>query len=126
MIHIGISYDKLFFDIYDSGIPFTIETYQNFGNICYTTHKDTGGSGIGLTDIYKLKRKYKASLQIYEYPAQTNTYTKKIRIWFDRKNHFLIQSYRAKEIEIELIRNDIHVFPHNNYSSKNGREITNA
>lgn len=115
-IHLGFSYENLFFDIYDSGVPFTVETYQNFGNQRYTTYADSGGSGIGLTDIWKLKRKYKASLQIYEYAPEHGTFTKKIRILFDRKNHFLIQTYRAKEIHSNIIRSDLHVFPYGEYT----------
>lgn len=116
LIHIGFSYENLFFDIYDSGIPFSIETYQHFGNQPYTTYADSGGSGIGLTDIWSLKRKYKSSLQIYEYPPDSNIYIKKIRFLFDRKNHFLIQTYRSKEIRLGIIRKDLHVFPHNGHS----------
>ncbi len=121
-IHLGFSYDHLFFDIYDSGVPFTIETYQNFGNRPYTTHADSGGSGIGLTDIWNLKRKYKASLQIYEYPPGKDVYTKRIRILFDRKNHFLIQTYRTKEIRSNIIRNDLHVFPYSEHSAIDNAE----
>lgn len=116
LIHLGFSYENLFFDIYDSGVPFTVETYQNFGSQRYTTYADSGGSGIGLTDIWKLKRKYKASLQIYEFAPGNDTFTKKIRILFDRKNHFLIQTYRSKEIRSNIIRSDLHVFPYGEYT----------
>ena len=116
LIHLGFSYDNLFFDIYDSGVPFTVETYQNLGNQRYTTYADSGGSGIGLTDIWKLKRKYKASLQIYEYAPGNELFSKKIRILFDRKNHFLIQTYRVKEIRSNIIRSDLHVFPYGEYT----------
>ena len=116
LIHIGFSYEKLFFDIYDSGVPFHPEAYQHFGNQPYTTYADSGGSGIGLTDIWNLKRKYKASLQIYEYPPDSSIYTKKIRFLFDRKNHFLIQTHRSKEIRSVIIRNDLHIFPYNEHS----------
>ena len=126
LIHIGFSYDHLFFDIYDSGVPFTIETYQNFGNRPYTTYPDSGGSGIGLTDIWNLKRKYKASLQIYESPPGKDAYTKRIRILFDHKNHFLIQTYRAKEIRSNIIRNDLHVFPYSEHSSIDNAEEATA
>ena len=99
-------------EILDSGIAFTPETYQHFGNKQYTTHQESGGSGIGLMDIWKIKRKYKASLHIYEYPANMNIYTKKIAFVFDRKNHFLIQTYRDRELLASLTRGDIHIFPY--------------
>lgn len=114
-IHIGFIRSILFIDISDSGIPFTPETYENFGNIQYTTHAEHGGSGIGLMDIAKLKKQYQFSLQIYEYPENETIYTKKIRILFDRKAHYLIQSYRAKELHSAILRNDLHVIP---YSDK--------
>lgn len=114
-IHIGFIRSILFIDISDSGIPFTPETYEKFGNIQYTTHAEHGGSGIGLMDIAKLKRQYQFSLQIYEYPENETIYTKKIRILFDRKAHYLIQSYRAKELRSAILRNDLHVIP---YSDK--------
>lgn len=114
-IHIGFIRSILFIDISDSGIPFTPETYEKFGNIQYTTHAEHGGSGIGLMDIAKLKKQYQFSLQIYEYPENETIYTKKIRILFDRKAHYLIQSYRAKELRSAILRNDLHVIP---YSDK--------
>lgn len=109
-IHIGFIQDILFMDISDGGIPFKPETYQNLGMHQHTTHANDGGSGIGLMDLGKLKKQYKFSLQIYEYPIDESVHTKKIRILFDRKNHYLIQSYRAREIRSVVMRNDLHVF----------------
>lgn len=111
-IHIGFIQDILFMDISDTGLPFEPATYQNFGLLQHTTHKDSGGSGVGLLDIWKLKHKYKISLQIYEYPPDDHEYTKKIRFFFDRRNHFLIQSYRSQEITSLITRSDLHVFPY--------------
>ena len=108
-VHIGFIQNMLYIDILDSGIPFTPETYQNFGTLQHTTHGDHGGSGIGLMDLAKLKKQYKFSLQIYEYPPDESIYTKKIRLLFDKKNHYLIQSYRAREIRSTVMRNDLHV-----------------
>lgn len=109
-IHIGFIQGTLFMDISDSGIPFTPETYQNLGTLQYTTHAEQGGSGIGLMHLGELKKRYKFSLHIYEYPETETVYTKKIRILFDKKNHYLIQSYRAKDIRATVIRNDLHIF----------------
>lgn len=110
-LHIGFLQGCLFIDLYDSGIPFEPAVYQDFGNCQHTTHADSGGSGIGLMDIWNLKRKYKASLQIYEYLPDSDIYTKKIRLLFDRRNHFLLQTYRDKEIRSFITRSDLHVFP---------------
>lgn len=111
LIHLGTLQSHLLLEISDSGIEFDIETYQHFGHERHTTHAEHGGSGIGLTDIWKLKKKYKASLQIYEYPSDSAIYTKKISFVFDRKNHFLLQTYRYKEVTYTLTRGDLYVFP---------------
>lgn len=113
LIHIGKLNNCLLFEISDSGVPFDIPTYQNFGNEAYTSYKEDGGTGTGLMDIWSIKKKYKASLYIYEYESSSNNiYTKKISFLFDGKNHFLLKTYRDKEIKNFLIRGDLHVFPH--------------
>ena len=109
-IHLGNLQNRFLLEISDSGIPFTSETYQHFGHEQHTTHTEDGGSGIGLMDIWKIKKKYRASLQIYEHQPSTDIFSKKISFVFDRKNHFLIQTYRDKELQSELTRGDIHIF----------------
>ena len=112
LIHIGKLNNCLLLEVSDSGVPFDIHTYQNFGNEAYTTHTENGGTGTGLLDIWSIKKKYKASLYIYEYESSLNVYTKKISFLCDSKNHFLLKTYRDKEIKNSLIRGDLHVFPH--------------
>lgn len=112
LIHLGKLNDCLLVEISDSGNPFDIQTYQNFGNEAYTSHMEDGGTGTGLMDIWSIKKKYKASLYIYEYESSSNIYTKKISFLFDGKNHFLLKTYRDKEVKNSLIRGDLHVFPH--------------
>lgn len=112
LIHMGKLNDCLLLEISDSGIAFDIETYQHFGNEPFTSHKSDGGSGTGLMDMWKLKKTYKASLYIYEYSSEYGVYTKKISLLFDRKNHFLLKTYRDKEIKNSLIRGDLYVFPY--------------
>lgn len=114
-IHFGNLQDKFLLEISDNGIPFSPDSYQTFGNEPCSTHQEEGGTGTGLMDIWKLKKKYKASLYIYEYEPDSNIYTKKISFLFDGKNHFLLKTYRDKEIKNTLIRGDLHVF--SNYSS---------
>ena len=112
LIHLGKLNDCLLLEVSDSGISFDIQTYQHFGNEPFTSHQSDGGSGTGLMDLWKLKKEYKASLYIYEYSSEHEVYTKKISLLFDRKNHFLLKTYRDKEIKNSLIRGDLHVFPH--------------
>lgn len=105
-------HNSFLFEITDTGEAFIPSVYQNFGNTKYTTRPLEGGSGIGLLDIYTLKKKYNASLQIYEYPSGSYGASKKIVFIFDKKNHFLIQTYRAEELIPLLTRNDIYVCAH--------------
>lgn len=112
LIHFGKMNDYFLLEISDSGYAFDVQTYQNFGIEPSTSHKDDGGSGTGLLDIWKIKKEYKASLYIYEYEPGTNIYTKKISFLFDGKNHFLLKTYREQEVKNALLRGDIHVFPH--------------
>ena len=94
--------------IFDSGIPFTIDTYMNFGLEKSSTHIDEGGSGIGLLDIWSLKEKYKATLYIDEQPT-TDTFTKQLVFIFDKKNRYMISSKRYKEIQRQQSRADLYV-----------------
>lgn len=110
LIHLGSLQGHFLLEISDSGIPFSLETYQRFGNEQHTTHSEDGGSGIGLMDIWKLKKKYKASLHIYEYEDSEGIYTKKLAFIFDRKNHFLLQTPRYKEATYALTRGDLYIF----------------
>ena len=111
-IYLGSLQDKFLLEISDSGIPFNPETYQYFGYEHCSTHQEDGGTGTGLLDIWSIKKKYKASLYIYEYETSSNNiFTKKISFLFDGKNHFLLKTYRDKEIKNSLIRGDLHVFP---------------
>lgn len=112
LIHLGKLNDCLLLEVSDSGISFDIQTYQHFGNEPFTSHQSDGGSGTGLMDLWKLKKEYKASLYIYEYSSEHKVYTKKISLLFDRKNHFLLKTYRDRKIKNSLIRGDLHVFPH--------------
>ena len=112
LIHFGKLNDYFLLEISDSGAAFDIQTYQNFGMEPSSSHTEDGGTGTGLMDIWKIKKEYKASLYIYEYEPGTNTYTKKISFLFDSKNHFLLKTYRDKEIKNTLLRGDLHVIPH--------------
>lgn len=83
--------------IYDSGIEFEKETLSNLGKKPSTTHKESGGTGMGFMNTFDTLNKYKASLIINEYnkPNKEN-YTKSIVIKFDKLNEFNICSYKNK------------------------------
>lgn len=95
-----------------NGQPFLPEIFQDFGLKAHTTHAGNGGSGIGLMDIWKLKKKYRASLVITEYAPGTYSYTKQISLIFDAKKHYIIQTYRRRELEQIRFRDDLYIFPY--------------
>lgn len=94
-----------------NGQPFSPEIFQDFGLKAHTTHAGNGGSGIGLMDIWKLKKKYRASLVITEYAPGTYSYTKQISLIFDAKKHYIIQTYRRRELGQIRFRDDLYIFP---------------
>lgn len=96
--------------IYDTGIEFEIETLLNLGTKPITTHKETGGSGIGFMTTFKTLKETKASLIIEEKHEMNNTdYTKAVRIRFDGKNEYRISSYRAEKIKKQKKDNRIKI-----------------
>lgn len=95
-----------------NGQPFSPEIFQDFGLKAHTTHAGNGGSGIGLMDIWKLKKKYRASLVITEYAPGTYSYTKQISLIFDAKKHYIIQTYRRRELGQIRFRDDLYIFPY--------------
>ncbi len=82
--------------IYDTGKEFEKETLQKIEKEPITTHKDEGGSGMGFMNTFDTLKEYKASLIIEEIgkPREDN-YTKIVKIKFNNKNEFKIDSYRA-------------------------------
>jgi hypothetical protein len=94
-----------------NGQPFLPEIFQDFGLKAHTTHAGNGGNGIGLMGIWKLKKKYRASLVITEYAPGTYSYTKQISLIFDAKKHYIIQTYRRRELGQIRFRDDLYIFP---------------
>lgn len=97
---LGIKDRKYELCIYDTGIEFEIDTLLKLGLEPVTTHKDTGGSGIGFLTTFETLNETKASLIIKELSSsEGNQYTKAVIIRFDNKHQYKIYSYRAKEIK---------------------------
>lgn len=111
LIHLGILYDTPIVEISDTGADFAPEIYEDLGLAKHSTHLDTGGSGIGLMDIWKIRKKYAASLHIREYAPNDGPFSKKISLVFDHKNHFLIQSFRTETLIRKQIRGDLYIIP---------------
>lgn len=94
--------------IYDSGIEFEIKTLKKLGTERITTHKETGGSGIGFMTTFQTLKECKASLIIEEkHEESENDYTKAIKIKFDGKNEYKIISYRAEKLKKKIKRTKI-------------------
>lgn len=66
---------------YDNGHPFDEKVISNMGKRKITTHKNDGGSGIGLMTLFEILNKYNASYRLDE--RQQNEFTKCIQITFD-------------------------------------------
>lgn len=92
----------------DSGIAFEIDTYMNLGITNASTHLDSGGHGIGLIDIWNIKKNCLATLCIEELPS-TSVFTKRISIMFDNKSRYIISSSRSADITAALNRADLTV-----------------
>ncbi len=123
LVVFGKFHKEAYISVADSGIPFDIETLHTFGIQPHTTHSDSGGSGIGLMDIWKLKKKYRASIQIQEYENHKDHFTKKITISLNRKNHYVIQSYRHMAIMNTQTRGDLYVIPSDNNTENGGKSV---
>lgn len=111
LVHLDILCSAPTLEISDTGIPFAPEVYQDLGLSRHSTHLENGGSGIGLMDIWSLKKKYAASLHIYEYQPGSGKFTKKISLVFDHKKHYLIRSYRSEELVRLQTRSDLYILP---------------
>lgn len=57
------------------------------------------------------QEKYRASLVITEYVPGTYSYTKQISLIFDAKKHYIIQTYRRRELGQIRFRDDLYIFP---------------
>ena len=96
------------FCVFDTGIEFKIDTLLNLGLKPATTHKDSGGTGIGFMTTFEIMKETKASLIIDEMREMSNTdYTKSVTIRFDGKNEYRIKSYRNDEIKKKMKDNRI-------------------
>lgn len=87
------------FCVYDTGIEFEVDTLVKLGLEPATTHKDTGGTGIGFITTFETMKETKASLIIKENKPSENDYIKFVTIRFDGNNEYRICSYREDEIK---------------------------
>jgi sensor histidine kinase regulating citrate/malate metabolism len=110
-VHLGVLRTTLIVEVSDTGQEFDPAVYQSLGLSRHSTRTKSGGSGIGLMELWALKRNTRASLLITEYVPQTALYTKTISLIFDQKNHYLIQTYRPQTLLAMQTRGDLYVLP---------------
>lgn len=100
----GIATLKLF----DNGALFDEKVIAEMGRTEITTHKDDGGSGIGLVTAFKILKKYSASLCIDEVlEGGAEGFTKCIIICADGKGLRTIKTDRESVKKIASGRNDL-------------------
>lgn len=97
-------------ELSDTGIPFQEKSLLQFGIQQLTTHESSGGSGIGLMDIWKLKEKYRASIHITEY-RNTAPFSKRITFLLDHRSQYLIRTWRFEELRAKSRRADLCILP---------------
>lgn len=96
-------------ELSDTGAAFEINTLHNLGLVPGSTHAANGGNGIGLLDIWSIRNQYQASLHITEYKV-SSPFTKKIAFTLDKRQQYVIYTYRAEEIISGSRRFDMLVF----------------
>lgn len=99
-------------EIADNGIPFEVDSILQMGIERRTTHGDTGGTGVGLMDIWEIKEKYGATYHLDEYESAT-PFTKKISLTFDKKNRYSVRTWRKNDILSRSKRIDLQVYGQN-------------
>lgn len=82
LVVFGIENESFIISVYDSGLSFEPKVIENLGKKRITTHKATGGSGIGLMTTSELLRKHNASFVIDE-NIDNDSYAKKVSVIFD-------------------------------------------
>lgn len=103
---VDASENNLCLSFFDSGDMFAINVIRNLGLRRTTTHKKTGGTGIGLMNTFKLCRKYKASFVLDE-TVDNDDYVKCVSIVFDGLNQMRVKSNRPEVNRILVDRDDI-------------------
>lgn len=105
----GIENNCFSINIYDSGNQFEPYVISNLGLKRVTTHKKTGGSGIGLMTTFELLKKYNASFVLDE-AINSQSFSKKVSVCFDGLNQYRIHTKRDEILNILKNRKDLILF----------------
>lgn len=86
--------------VLDTGVEFCVDTLLKLGLEQVTTHKETGGTGLGFVTTFETLKQCGASLIIEEFEPQNELkFTKAVIIEFNNKNEYIIKSYRTNKIK---------------------------
>lgn len=89
---------KVVLDIYDNGNLFSKEILIKMGMEEYTSHKEDGGSGIGLMNLYQFIHSHHVSYMLHELSdTESDIYTKKISLFFNDSNsgYMIFKTFRT-------------------------------
>lgn len=92
----------------DTGIEFEPDTLQKLGIERVTTHKESGGNGIGFMTSFDSLKKSNASLVICEYGTD-KPFTKAVSFIFDGQGDFIIKTYRSEVLKETVKRPDVKI-----------------
>ncbi len=98
---------RITLNIYDSGILFPVEVLKKMGIEEYTSHKENGGSGIGLMHLYQFIHSHHISYLLQEFDTESTIYTKKISLLFNDTNSgsMILKTTRADILEELSVHN---------------------
>ena len=109
LVTMGVVNDCFEITIQDTGIPFEIETLSNLGIKKHTTHADTGGSGVGYLTIFEILKERNASIIITEHVPENYAFSKSVKVRFDGKSEYIINSFRANELSVPIERENMFI-----------------
>ena len=110
LVQIKIENDTPALAVWDTASLFPKEVLYHFGRKRYTTHKNNGGSGIGMIAIHEILERYQASIIIDEKLTEETLYTKKVEISFDNRHTYMLHTKRSmKEYAYLSKRGDLQI-----------------
>lgn len=99
LLIIGEINDNYGLSVHDSGIEFETKTLASLGLKAITTHKNAGGTGMGMLTTFDRVKTLNGSIEIFENDKKELCYTKSFSVIFDNLNEYRIKTYREKIIK---------------------------
>lgn len=103
---IGVENESLCISFFDSAKQFEPNVVANMGIKRITTHKKTGGSGIGLMTVFEITQKHHASFVIDEC-IDNDSYSKCVSVCFDGMAQYRVNTERIDVISRLNMRDDV-------------------